>query len=125
MDCDKARTDLGHCFCHALSCLMDAGQLVQARTHDFYGDLVLAEGVELAKLYDRLVGNSGECLFQISDELHRSIAGSRAGQRDLLLYGGICLRPAEFSLQGCLLRIDADDDYAASSCYADSAVYPF
>lgn len=125
MDCYQACTDLRHRLYHALSCLVDAGQLIQARAYDFYGDLVLAQRVELAKLHDRLVGNSGECLLKISDELHRSIAWSGARQCDLLLDGGICLRPVEFSLQGYLLRIDANDHYAASSRYTDSAVYSF
>ena len=59
--------DLRHRLCHALPDPLDAGQLIQTGTYDLYRDLVLATGMELAKLHEWLVGNSGQPVLPVSN----------------------------------------------------------
>lgn len=43
------------------------GRLIQTGTYDLYRDLVLATGMELAKLHEWLVGNSGQPVLPVSN----------------------------------------------------------
>ena len=50
----------------------------------------------MEKLHEWLVGDSGQSVLPVSDQLCCSVAWRGAGQCDFLLYGGICLRPLNF-----------------------------
>ncbi|ENN84139.1 hypothetical protein RHSP_78303 [Rhizobium freirei PRF 81] len=108
---------------NALSAAVDAFRFDQGPERDLRHGIADPVEIRFQRLCPRLVRRAGH-LRQIRLEFgrHRRAFGHR--QRDFLLAGGLCLRPAEFLGQEFLVCADARHADAALPRHADPAIYP-